>query len=185
VGSRPGFVATQAWVNVITQSSTLPDWWHGDACRAGAFTASADDAIGDYECPTLWDGRPAPTTTLSVVYPLWLGPNMIRFVIDSSLPESAAFDLVGDGGTITSVFKLVISRDRSIGTGSCAGCSVGACINFANLALIRTTDTPETTEHIVWHAGPHDAQMFQWQGGVCFPDPIRNRSWGMLKSLYR
>ncbi len=183
--TRVGFVGSVGLIDVSTSVSPLPDWWRADTCRPTGFLVVADASMGG-ACPTLWDNVPGAGTNLSPEYGVH-GANTIRFQLTQVLAAIYAYDLTGDGVTEQSVFKFVVTKVKTVGTGSCAGCTYGACLVLNEISLQTLTDTPDTflrlsgplpgaTDHITFQAGAPPC------GGLT---PTRNRTWGAVKAQYR
>ncbi len=181
--TRVGFIDAQAVINAKTSQSTMPDWWRQDTCRPAGFLVQADAGMGG-SCPTLWDLVPGTGVILNTIYPTW-GPNAIRYLLTQVLASADAYDLVGDGITEQSVFKFTVTKAQSVGSGACAGCLYGTCLQLSEIDLHTLTDTPDTylrltgplpgaTDYITYNAG-----------APCLPTPARNRTWGAVKALYR
>ncbi len=89
-----------------------------------------------------------------------------------------------DPGTEYYAFRASINRAKSTGVGSCAGCSVPACIVLNEIQLFQVPEAgndPEITaaagsNHVLWQSSTTGCAASA--GG-------RTRSWGQLKSLYR
>jgi hypothetical protein len=162
----------------------VPDWWRadGNGCRPGSVIATQDATISP-SCHTLWDGR-SDVLSVFAVQPVDGSPNRILF--NGGAAVSASMAIPGDGSTEYGVLKLTVSRAKSSGAGSCAGCMTSACltlneINFqpAAIDLPWTRYTNPTTD---------GSNVVQWQStssSCSGSGPAKNRSWGAVKALYR
>jgi hypothetical protein len=174
------FVGAVSTIDVLSAAATLPDWWHGDACRSSAFTATGDAFVSP-SCPTLWDGHVAPLSAIGFV-PAG-SPNRIRIQIATAIPSEQAFDLVGGDGNEYGVFRLTVSKVKTTGDGACAGCVTGACLVLQEVNLQALGQDPNAVLRIT---NPLQNNFVFYNSGSpsCYT-PTRNRTWGALKSLYR
>ena len=80
-------------------------------------------------------------------------------------------------------FRIAVNHSRTVGTPSCAGCGAGANIEIVRLDL-DTTSGPQPAVRLEGSAdGRH---LATWQtAAVCASVPLRNLTWGAIKSLYR
>jgi hypothetical protein len=187
------FVSAGAVVDVQTDAATIPDWWRGDGagCRAGAITSAMDATVAP-SCATIWDGQAniIPLFSAMITDPTRVGNdvpvNRVRLNSIGALSTSG-IALTADGTTELGVAKFTITRTKSTGAGSCAGCASSACIVLNEINLIheqpgvdpiRITDGSTTNRMVTYNASGMVI--------VC-PDavPVRNRTWGSVKALYR
>ena len=72
------------------------------------------------------------------------------------------------------------------GVGSCAGCLRGACLVLNSVQLGRLPGASPTLVTVVPTSGGTPG-IATWQNGhaECAAVPVRNRTWGAIKSLYR
>jgi hypothetical protein len=183
-GDDPDFIGAATIIDLQSSAATLPSWWDGSGtgCRPGAISALQDGTI-DTTCPSPWDNR-ADVLPVFAVQPGTGGPNRVRFNGGAAITSS--IDIPGDGTIEYGVLKLAVSKAKSVGTGSCAGCATGACIvlneiNFqpANTAAAWTRYTNPTTPG-------SNAVTYQSGAPVCAgATPTTNKSWGSIKALYR
>src|SRR5262249_51563100 len=77
-----------------------------------------------------------------------------------------------------------IDHARTTGAGSCAGCLVPACLIFQS---IKVTTPAHSGDVLV--SGPtapgSDTVTWQGSGADCSLVPVKNRTWGQVKALYR
>ncbi len=183
-----GFAGATGLIDVSSSVDPLPDWWRSDTCRPNGFQFVADYTIG-LSCATPWDlvsSLPGFSWGPVAIYGVH-GANTIRFVLSRALAETEAFDLTGDGVTELSVFKFTVNRVKSVGTGSCWGCVYGACLVLNEINLQTLTDTPATYLRLSGPlAGALDYITYNASAQPCpLATPVRNRTWGAIKALYR
>ena len=199
VGSfiAPGYlVSVSGWTASLELQSACPaypDWWkmRTGYCRNGSLNSSFDFTSGPTSCFDYWQGGamgmvsmddPAgrgAVVTLQCAWP----------VLD---PRAGPIE----EGTHVYAFKMVVNNAKTVGPGSCAGCQDDLCLVLKSILIHQTPGTPEGDR---WLGNPDLSQVAAWQGGswswnhlqpggVCTgdcPTPVRARTWGQIKSLYR
>jgi len=198
----PGVWQTKAFVNMAFAGSTLPAWWQFvtvGTCRAGSLSARNAPPSTAVACVDWADG--SRDGLLSYGSTL-LGPNSSQIGVVSPVTPTAPFDLVT--GQEYFALTAVINHVKTVGTGACAGCTLGACMGFVGLRLIVTPPSaempvPPSGDVLI---GPNGllGQVVTWQGGggIAIPNyggagftycpgatPARNRTWGDVKAIYR
>jgi hypothetical protein len=176
----PNFVAASCIIDVTVTGATLPAWWQTAAgqCRANQVSMSFDPSvIATANCADIWGGAP-PLPVFAVQQGLH-GPNTVRFNGGAALvapnPLSTDAELV--------VAKLTVGHTKSVGTGSCAGCTAGACFVFNESKLNQPAGFGDYTV-----TAPAAGNFCTLNGGapICpQATPTQNRTWGAVKSLYR
>lgn len=184
------FVGSMSIIDVQSALSATPDWWRADACRSTGFALSADGSIaGALNCTaTLWDAAAPAGSNITALNAVG-GANRIRLLLGSVLLPTAVYDLQGDDATELAVFKLTVSKTKSVGTGACTGCSSGACIVLNEVQLQGMLDA--NFGQYIHITGPilansnyinyNSANNANCAGST----PTENRTWGSLKALYR
>lgn len=176
VTSWSGATAT---IDVETAAAILPDWWAlGGPCRGGSNIVAGINGWPQGTCGSLW-GR-------SAVSGMGLGaqrgaPNQRSVRITLRVALEAARSLRGDDVTELGVFRLAITNASA--TGRCYGCATPACITFRSLILSTTDDLPSR-----WpvYSGTDNVVTYNGGASACAGStPVRNRTWGALKWLYR
>ncbi len=182
--TMPKFTATSAIVDVAVDAPTLPDWWLTNAgqCRPNAVTMSFDPVVLALSCPNIW----ADGILLSVFAAQQgtNGPNKVRLNGGAAIPAGSEITVNADGTELL-VSKVNISRTKSTGTGSCAGCNLGACLVLNECFLQQPAGMGD---YRVTNAATPGSNFVTWQGGVAqcpLPTPAQNRTWGAVKNLYR
>src|SRR5262249_20809347 len=120
------------------------------------------------------------------------GPSDLELAAASALPVAGVQDLVA--GQEYFGISVLISHQKTVGAGSCAGCATAACINLRSLqfttvtgpfpyALTLSGATVPGSDAVTWQGG---AGVPALPGGACAgATPTRNGTWGGVKSLYR
>jgi 4-alpha-glucanotransferase len=116
--------------------------------------------------------------------PNWNGANRARIRTVCAIVGTTSIDHVSE----YYVFRVSIANVSTTGTGSCEGCTDGACIVLNRIRLTQpsgvgdyTITTPLARAHVLWQAG--GSQI----GGLGCPGqlPVRKATWGAVKSMYR
>jgi hypothetical protein len=135
-------------------------------------------------------------------HPLSFGPNFSQIVVVSPSAPVAPFDLVA--GQEYFAFTAQINHAKTVGAGACAGCTLGGCMGFVGVMLIRSapgTEMPVSppSGDVLIGPGSLVGQTVTWQGGagIAIPDyggagwsycpgatPAPNRTWGDVKAIY-
>jgi len=180
-------------IDLISQDDPLPLWWDFKSpgtCRLNSLhfntTADASDVICvDWAAGNSMGGIGAYTTgtppSMGNIDPS-LAPRHRRCVMALAVPPDQLVDLQGDTEYFS--FNLVIDHAKTVGTGACGGCSGSVCLV---LQMIDVT-TPVLANNIfMGNATTPGSNMARWQGnGVdCSLVPVKNKTWGEVKALYR
>lgn len=180
----PDMVGIEQMLEGMSDDPALPDWWKVGAapdCRAGKslynskIGSSASDVCLDWTANAgfdvynyIWDTNRAHISALTA--------------IDASTP----FDILPNTEYLGG--QIEIDNSKTVGTGSCAGCSSGMIwglysIVVASLPPPGTNRRDECTEPI-----PGGNQCITWNNSAlpcADPVPARATTWGQVKSLYR
>ena len=197
------YISNEAHILVMTSSGLtppLPDWWAikgAGQCRNGAATADANFTAGPFGCTDVWSG--AASGALATFNVGYLSPSWGRMNLVFAVPAENAVPLVE--GQEYYAFKVTIQNDKTVGSGSCAGCSTPVALYLARLVVIQTSgapggnvalDTGQTTYRSVagWQC-PAFVGVECPLGRTCnfdvHPDcstPTRPSTWGMIKAIY-
>jgi hypothetical protein len=83
------------------------------------------------------------------------------------------------------VCKVSIGRTKTVGTGSCSGCSLPACIVLNECKAQQPAGVGDFT---VINEGPGLTRWVTWNGSPTncpAGTPTQSRTWGAVKNLYR
>jgi len=183
-------LAITAVMDITTATDPLPSWWNMQAggCRANPSSSiSASFAFGALSnCVDFWNGQ---------------GLGIADYQIDTFSSSATASPtnharfrgVCGQGvGTVSPMVpgteyymcEILINNQKSVGT--CAGCSTPACLN---LNVIETYQPNHGTPDLSFYDPPAGGNAtITWQGGAganCASIPVKNKTWGQVKSLYR
>jgi hypothetical protein len=165
----------------INTGTALPEWWKlgSGGCRgATSLSTSFDFTAGPTSCQDFYFGQAAGAYLYDIATPT---PSRARMKIQSAI----AFNSPTDSTLEYYAFRVNISKTRTLGGGSCAGCLLEACIVLNSIQLFQTPESnfdPEITtaterNYVTWQS----ATIADCPQGT----PVRSSTWGQLKSLYR
>ncbi len=189
-------------VDLRADAAALPIWWQfkqSGTCRLNSLSMNlAADPLW-VNCADQWNGQ--ASGGIGAYNIGLLAANMSRIRAAAAVPQSALFTVLP--GTEYFVVNFIVNHTKTVGTGSCAGCTTPMCILFAGLLIT----TPVAANDRLFNTpldGNHD-HWVGWQGGVAqsprlacdsngcnyefgcsvSPVPTRHSTWGAVKSLFR
>jgi hypothetical protein len=179
-------------VRFFFTGTTISPWWHLETggCRAAGVSSRFDFTAGPSSCYDVWQGQAAGGLQ-------WLSgfgsPNVAQLRAVAAIPGTTAVT----AGTEMYVFAFVFNHTKTVGTGSCAGCSSdAACIVLNSVKLVQPTGVgdyfvtnPLSRQSASWkcHSTFNVGGLFEGPPGCqsnC-PVPALEPSWGTIKSMYR
>ncbi len=179
----------EAVVDLQTQTTPLPDWWHYESagplhpvagCRVGSLNASRDFS-GNTTCVDPWLG----TTGGALVQDY--SPGDPRGGASQARIRATASVLSGSLalGTTSQYYAIRLTIDHAL-TLSCTGCASPACLVLNSIWLRRPT--VPGGDVLLTAPAPNNASWARWQGesnADCVAVPIRRATWGRIKTMYR
>jgi len=185
-------VSFEVQMDMIFTTASPPSWWQlktvtgqPAACRNGAMSINADFTSGPFTCTAPWGVAGAGGLASYVVDPFGTQSNRIRIVGVEAVGSSDGAPLTP--GTEYYAFKIQITRTKTTGTGSCAGCTDPACIVLNRIGVVQPNGTPGGNQQ-VYDPPAGGNRAVTWQGGAgadCNLVPTKAKTWGQIKSLYR
>jgi len=171
-------------VDVTADAATLPAWWqmrNAGTCRQAAISYTVHRSLAPASCVD-WE---LDTAVDAFYYDIgYGGPNHARMrVLGAGNPNSpVAFPANSENY----LFSVAISRIKTVGAGSCAGCTVPACLTFQSVEFLYGGFTT-SEQQVRTLTAPLSSAKITWQNGTgCFGAvPVRNGTWEGVKSLYR
>ena len=178
-------------VDLASAQPTLPAWWGfvvAGTCRQGALQLFAAPPASAVNCADWAQGL----ATIGIgAYNIGArGPNTARLVAAAAVPP-ASLQLLTPGQEYFS-FNATISNTKSVGTGSCAGCSDPVCIVFNSLNL--TTPILANNVKLTGPSNGTDSHFVTFQGGAGIvtgggtgcpaATPTKNATWSQVKAMY-
>lgn len=191
--------AADITLDVWAESGAVPNWWKfykAGSCRQTAVSA-ASTFPGLSNCVDPWQDV-ASGGIVSYTSPYVGSSGRAQIGIQYSRPTSNRYTVTT--GTEYYAFRLSITRAKTVGTGSCAGCFEPLGIVLSRVTLYRTAipvrvqvlNTP-----VVLTTPGLQSNFVSWQNGGFQPAaggaqlsctaavPVRNHTWGSIKALYR
>lgn len=176
----------------IATAGALPPWWafkNAGTCRQNSLSMNFSAPGTAVVCTDWAAGQSAGGIG---AYNIGIaGPNTARIVAAIAVPASALADLFAGQEYFSN--NVVINNAKTVGTGSCAGCTVPACIVFNSCKV--TTQIAANDRTVSGPTNGTDSNYATWQGGAGATSPrgtgcgqatpTRNSTWGSVKSLYR
>ena len=182
----PAFVdsieSSRSIVEFRTANPSLPDYWQllPGGCREGGgpFFQPVSPGVGDpVLCANASPGQNGSGNFVTLIHP----PNSFRYecsIGTTLIPIQGGKKYLGGVMLLDPV------------SGDCAGCEEEICIQFVEVSVIWGTDPdPNAPRPEITLSGPNSTSFVTWQGpapGICFgATPVRDRTWGSVKALYR
>lgn len=182
-----------AAIDLAVAGGSVPDWWRfraSGSCRASSLNTSPAPPATAVACLDWASGAGFAAVTAYTVG--FLGPSSAHISVSSLPVPSIPAELTG--GQEYFAFSLLINNLKTVGTGACAGCDLGACIGLKAIQL--NVSSPVGT--VTLFPSASDDRLATWQGGagvvfekfagyiICpLATPTRNSTWSAVKSLYR
>ena len=174
-----------AILDLQTATIGYPAWWGlaPGLCRAGSLTVTFDFRNGPYTCVDYWQGGAAGS--ISMDSPTG---NRTRIRVVAALPAASPLIAPIDEGTEVYAFGAIVDAAKTTGPGACTGCQTGAVVCLNSITITQSADAggnrfifqPAARSFAAWQGGPFYDPYY-----ACYPDPVRNTTWGSIKSLYR
>lgn len=179
-------------IYLAADAASLPAWWqfkNAGTCRQASLTMNATLPSSAANC-TDW-GQGLEAGGLAAYNIGALGPNTVRILAAFAVaPQNLQYL---NGLQEYFGFSMPINHAKTVGTGSCSGCSTPVCIVFNQ---IRMTTPVLTNDRVLM--GPSnftDSHYATWQGGgnpssffatgCPAATPVKRSTWSSIKSLYR
>ena len=182
-----GVITHDFIVDVGFEGSSVPAWWqfkNAGSCRLSSLVISTALPISAVQCIDWASFGPLTTFIAYLTF-----PNLTSIRGSLTVPSEAAAEI--SAGQEYFSFQLAINHQKTVGQGACGGCDVGACISLRRLTLHTLPGSFDQFLSIGSSPGdqPGDARAL-WQllspGAICdLATPVRNRTWGEVKALYR
>jgi hypothetical protein len=117
-------------------------------------------------------------------------PNVAVIKLVEAVAPTSVQDL--SAGVEYFSFNLIVNNVKTVGTGSCAGCSVPVCIVLNSINVVAG---PFTDNRLLTTPAAPGSNYVTWQGGGLpvvggisgcpAATPVQRSTWGSVKSLYR
>ncbi len=186
-----GLSGNELVLDLISTTSPLPAWWllkNTGSCRQTALSTNFTAPATALNCVDYWVGQASGGVgAYTQVAPAggWsIGAGVMaqhaRITIAIATPSLAPLT----AGTEYFSANIVVSNAKTVGTGACAGCTDPVCIVLNSINLTQAVGVGDFAVSAPVSAG---GNMVTWQGtgADCSAVPVRNTTWGAVKSLYR
>ena len=180
-------------IDVLTQAATLPAWWdfkNAGSCRQNSLLFNTVANGADVVCVD-WaqggstggfgayaSGNPASDGSID--------PGLVsqhrRLSIALAVAPTALQDLVA--ATEYFACNVTINNQKTVGTGSCAGCTEPMCIVLNSVNVT----TPILANNVfIGNGSSAGSNICTWQGTGpnCQLVPTKTKTWSQVKALYR
>ena len=190
-------VAVLCVIDITSSSGLIPPWWGlgSGGCRSGKIGANANftgltGCGGGPCCTDFWLGNGVPGL-------FYMSPfDSISFTTDATALNvnharcKAVAGVVHDfNGPVDPnleyyAVSVQILNSLTTGGGSCSGCNFPVCIVFNSIAISEPAPIPD---FILTGPPTGGRNQITWQGAGanCASVPVKNKTWGQIKSLYR
>ena len=164
--------------------AAIPDWWSFvpvTGCRRGSLLASADFTASSGACADPWMGQAFTSLSVTTAY-LMEGSYRRHYLrVSATLPTAAAVPL--DPATEYYGVRLTLNHQKTVGAGACGGCAQSVCLALDPYGSRTYADPANPVQTSLY---PSFGYSVVWNGeGSCDRlVPVKNRTWGALKSLY-
>ena len=186
-----GMSGNELVVDVISTTSPLPAWWqmkNASTCRQNSLSTNFVAPGSLANCLDAWSGQGAGGIgAYTQVAPGggWTIPTIneaqhARMVIAIATASPGPID--ADAEYFSG--NILINNAKTVGTGACVGCTEAVCIVLNSLKITQGVGIGDFTLSTPVTAG---SNIVTWQGigADCNAVPVRNATWGAVKSLYR
>jgi hypothetical protein len=178
-------------IDFDASAAFLPLWWQfrtSGTCRQNALGANPTADLAWTVCQDFWQGGAiAGVGSYDVGFD---APNHARLRIAVAVAPAQAGPLVAGDQYFSA--NVVISNIKTVGSGSCAGCTTPMCITLSSIKLTQSNGSNVVLQQPAFPAGypgaPHFSHIVLWQaagGTSCFVVPTQSSSWGAVKNLFR
>jgi hypothetical protein len=175
-------------VDVQSATAAMPDWWKLNigGCRAGNLHAGFVFPSPS-PCANFLRGNASGGLQGYSLNKPYGGANQARIEVAASLLESVGgYASLGSDSTYYAAC-LTLTNALTVGIGACTGCAQPVCLVLNSITVLRQPGAVGGNQ-ILSVPGPDQANWATWQGGLgadCAAVPVRDVTWGRIKSLYR
>jgi hypothetical protein len=194
----PDVIGSEIILQLAADSPTLPAWWQFKnigSCRQSALSVVAIPNPADVVCLD-WSGEQMVIglgAYCTVDFPCIAPPpgaNAAVIKVINAVPQAGAMAL--SAGVEYYDFTLNVSNAKTVGTGSCAGCSVPVCIVLNSIRVVdlgdqhsRFISTPTVPRQQLCDLAGRWHPRRRGYDRLPAATSTRRSTWGTVKSLYR
>jgi len=172
-------------VDLVVDTDPVPPWWQlqPGGCRDGQLHLAAPTGL-EGDCLDVWSANGAALIQ-GVLYPRPGGDTrQLRIVVSVALPAPDAVTLLAGQRYLAST--IGIRFGMTTGTDVCAGCLTPACLVFNSAEIQRLPGAPDPQPLPFVTPESGSGNQVTWNSGSsCSIVPVRARTWGQIKALYR
>ena len=177
-------IGIEAKVDITAQADSLPAWWRFEgpnACRGGLSAAFGFDSENSNCTDTF---QSLATGAVAAVHTYWTTPQVpggnpatAQALLIAAVPASMAQNLTA--GTEYFGFRLILSSIKTVGSGSCDGCSTPVCMTLSQVKVVASDNSAQVL------ADPLVASTATWQSAGQCPGAFtaQNVTWGQVRCL--
>ncbi len=176
------------WVIVVdlaVDADPMPSWWQlqPGGCRDGQLHLAAPTG-SEGACLDAWSANGAALIQ-GVIYPRPGGDTrQLRMIVSVTLPAPDAFTLLAGQAYLASIVGIRFAL--TAGIGACEGCLTPACLVFNSAEIQRLPGAPDPQPQVLVTPSGGSGNQVTWNSGTsCNIVPVRARTWGQIKALYR
>ena len=176
-------------IDLISQDDPLPAWWdfkNLGSCRTTSLSFNTVADASNVVCVDWAQGASSggigayDGPSYHIDPSLWSRHRTLKIAL--AVPLDSLQNLLAD----TEYFScnLVINHAKTVGTGACSGCSGSVCLVIQQMNIT----TPALANDIFLSGGTTPgSDMAHWQGSGadCNLVPVKNKTWGEVKAMYR
>jgi len=196
----PHVIGMEIIIDLASDSPVLPDWWqfkNDGTCRQTSMAANFVPDVSDLVCDDwgagLQIGGVGGYCTAQLVGGCGVpgqAPNTARIKLIEAVAPLDQQDLLANQDYFS--FHVVFNHQKTVGSGSCAGCDVPVCIVLNSINVVeqgnvshRFLSSPiaPSSNFVSWQGGGNPANG----GAIGCPaaTATRRSTWGNVKSMYR
>jgi hypothetical protein len=195
----------EMYLQIASESPVLPSWWsmkNTGTCRPTAVSFDISPPNPSSTICLDWGGSLFGASGIGYYNIGAAGANTVTTAAVVAVPQGLG--LVLDPGITYFTGSYVINHTKTVGSGSCSGCQIPACVYYSHMKLlvdgasapVRFLTTPANTPNsqiATWQSGQVSGLTHQCDATTCTnsflcatqPVSARQGTWGAVKALYR
>jgi hypothetical protein len=166
-------------IDIVTSGATLSPWW--DMRASGGCRPLSLSVFFSFEplanCADPWSGQALGGYDYAIA-PIFEVPYWIDARIRTVCALPAHSPVVLEAGTEYYMCEIIINKAKTVGLGSCAGCTDDGTFTLDSVKISQPDGAPGGNPT---YTTPDHGVVIMTNG----PTPTLSRTWGKLKALYR
>jgi hypothetical protein len=199
--------AMEMYLQIASESGTLPNWWsmkNAGTCRPTALAFSINPPNPSSTLCLDWGASFFGAAGIGYYNIGAAGPNTATTAAVVAVPQGLG--LIVDPGVQYFTGTYLINHSKTAGTGACSGCQTPVCILYSHMRLFvdgqssfyrafTTAANTPNSQVATWQAGQVSGLQHNCdpQTGLCTnsfvcstpPTHTHASTWGAVKALYR